>query len=59
MYSDDPDYISMLTANRHFAAPVFESAIASLNLAAGARVLDFGTHGGVTLPWLARAVGRP
>lgn len=57
MFSDDPDYMSLLVVNRSFIAPVFETAVASLNLAAGARVLDFGTHGGVALPFLARAVG--
>ena len=57
MFTDDPHNLSMITLNRSFAVPTLEPAIASLNLAAGARVLDFGTHGGVTLPWLARAVG--
>ena len=57
MISDDPDYMLMLTINRRFTAPAFEPAIASLNLAAGARVLDFGTHGGIALPFLAHAVG--
>ena len=57
MYTDDPDYVSILAGNRYFPAPAFESAIASLNLADGARVLEIGTHHGGALPLLARAVG--
>jgi protein-L-isoaspartate O-methyltransferase len=57
MYTDDPDYMSILAGNRYFPAPAFASAIASLNLADGARVLEIGTHHGGALPLLARAVG--
>jgi SAM-dependent methyltransferase len=59
MYSADadPDYVSILAGNRYFPAPAFESAIVSLDLADGARVLDVKTHHGGALPLLARAVG--
>lgn len=57
MLSDDPHYLTIATKNRPFPAPAFESAIASLNLADGARVLDVGTRVGAALPVLARAVG--
>ncbi len=57
MISIDPSFLAYLTTNRYFAAPAIESAIVSLNLAAGARVLDAGTGAGAALPPLARAVG--
>jgi SAM-dependent methyltransferase len=57
MFTADPDYVSMLAGNRVFSAPAYESAIASLNLADGARVLDVKSHHGGPLPVLARAVG--
>ncbi|MDQ3761421.1 MAG: class I SAM-dependent methyltransferase [Actinomycetota bacterium] len=57
MASIDSSFLAQLTIGREFYAPAVERAVASLNLAAGARVLDAGTGGGGAIPPLARAVG--
>jgi SAM-dependent methyltransferase len=57
MTSIDSSLLAQLTTGREFFAPAVERAVASLNLAAGARVLDAGTGGGGAILPLARAVG--
>lgn len=56
-YMTTSAYQVYLTDSRCLSAPSVESAIASLNLAVGARVLDAGTGSGAALSLLARAVG--
>lgn len=57
MTSLEASFVTYLTTARDFLAPVVEQAVASLDLVAGARVLDVGTGGGGALPPLVRAVG--
>lgn len=57
MVTLDSGLAAYLTANRDFAAPAVEQAVASLHIPEGGRVLDAGTGGGGALPQLAQAVG--
>lgn len=53
----DPGLAAALIASRDFLAPAVERAVASLQLPAGAWVLDAGTGCGAALPALARSIG--